>query len=791
MLSRRFYLWMTALFPGWALGAKTIDFQSEVRPILEQHCFKCHGDQKQKADLRLDRLSPDLQADRAAAETWHDVKDTLHLGEMPPDDEPPLDREKRKILTDWISQEIEALIEAKKSTSGRGVLRRLNRAEYQNTMSDLLSLKSDYARDLPPDSLSEDGFRNDGASLQMSDLQLEFYLAAARKGLSKAIVNGPAPEVVTKEFKKTIKDKNRGSHLLDQDQQFIAKLMEYPKQGEILIRAKVRAKFAEGRGYPQLRAAIGYRADVQAPRAFFEPIDLTNEDWQTLEFQGRIEDFPLPSITQSKFPGLLVWLDNAYAEGRDKPLKARGKGKKQKEQKGPLTYPQIEVASMEFKGPIYESWPPKHHTDILPQTDQPEADEYLRQVLENFMTKAFRRPVSTKEVDSYLNFYKLLRPKSDSYEHAIRETLAMVLISPDFLYLMEPSGDSKRTLNNWELASRLSYFLWSTMPDDRLRQLATRGDLLKPDILQQEIQRMIADERSWNFVEQFTDQWLDLGAIQRVAINPDYYPEFDNSLKPEMRKETLHFFAELLHNDLSALNILDSDFTMLNEALAKHYGISGPKGQSFEKVTLNPEDKRGGVLAHASVLLGNSTGDDSHPVKRAVWIRDRLLDDPPADPPPNVPELNSTDPNFAKLSVREQLALHREEESCHDCHLGIDPWGIALENFGGDGLWRAQISRAKTKGKGLIKLPVVSKTNLPDGTSVTGYEDLKTYLKDQKQKQFARAFTSRLLTYALGRRLEVTDQKTVDSLTEKFITSDYRIQPLIQLVVANKIFQTK
>ena len=783
---------LSVLLLASALVPAAINFEEQVKPILEHRCFKCHGEKKQKGDLRLDTLPSNLLKDRVAAETWHDVRDVLNLSEMPPEKEEPLPPAELKILTSWITQKIDAVVAAQKHTDGRVILRRLNRTEYQNTMRDLLGIEMDYTTNLPPEALSEDGFRNNGEVLQMSDLQLEYYLEAARKGLAKAIVTGSQPEVFENEFTKTVKDKNRGSHLLDKDQQFVAKLMDYPEEGEILIQAKVRAQFAAGRGYPRLRAAIGYRADVQAPRGFITPVDVTSEDWQTIEFRARIENFPLPSKTQSKFPGLLLWLDNAYAEGRDKPLKARGKGKKQKAQKGPLTYPQIEVASMTFTGPIFNDWPPSHHTNILfPSKSRSNEEAYSKAVLRNFMSKAFRRLIADEEISPYLRFFKSARPRMESFEEAIRETLAMVLISPDFLYLVEPSGSSKRPVSDWELASRLSYFLWSSMPDPQLFSLAKKGTLSQPEVLQKEISRMISDKRSWQFVEQFADQWLDVGALQRVAINPNFYPKFDSSLKASMRGETLHFFGELFQKNLSALNILDSNFTMLDESLAKHYGLTGPKGSNFERVYLKSEDYRGGVLTQGSVLVGNSTGADSHPVKRAVWIRERLLDDPPAPPPPNVPDLDSTDPNFARLSIREQLAEHRKQVSCNECHRGIDPWGISLENFGADGLWRKKILRKKIKGKGIIKLPVLAEATLPDGNAVDGIAGLKNYLLKHRRDQFARAFTSKLLTYALGRRLELVDEKSVDELTEKFIESEYRIKDLIHLVVASKTFQTK
>ena len=669
-------------------------------------------------------------------------------------------------------------------------------------MTDLLCIDTPYAQNLPPEGLSADGFRNNGLAMQMSDLQLECYLQAARLGLRKAIVTGAEPEVYRHQFTESINDKNRGSKLLDDDQQFVVKLMEYPSEGEFLIRVRARARLVEGRGYPRLRAAVGYRADVQAPRVFIDPVDVTSEQWQTFEFRDRIEHFPLPSKTQSKFPGLLVWLDNAYAEGANKPLKPKRPKNKKKKGKAadqtaeppvpPPNYPLIEIESMEFVGPVFETWPPKHHTAILFPDGPREAneEEYVGEVLKRFTRRAFRRPVDDRELVPYRNFFAQVRPKSPSLEMAIRETLAMVLISPDFLYLLEP-GKEQRSLTDWELASRLSYFLWSTMPDQRLLQLAGDGKLHEGEVLRDEVKRMIADERSRQFVEQFAGQWLDVGAIDRVAINPEFYPDFDNELKTSMRGETLEFFAEVLRRDLSALNFLDSQFAMLDESLAKHYGISGPRGSRFERVELGSGHHRGGVLTQAGVLLGNSTGDDSHPVKRAVWIRERLLADPPADPPPNVPSLDATDPNFASLPVREQLRVHRQDAACNDCHRGIDPWGIALENYGADGLWRTEILRKKATGKGLQALDVEAASTLPDGSKIAGIAELKAYLLKERREQFARALTTKLLSYALGRSLELTDEPSVQQLTEKFIAGDYRISQLIEQIVLSQPFQTK
>ncbi len=803
--SFRVALWAITFFLPTQVSTAAIDYDTQVRPILQLHCTKCHGQKSQKGELRLDTLSPNFLEDRRAAERWHDVREALNRGDMPPSEEPKLQSKQRQILVQWIDEQIAALGNSKKSTKGRVVLRRLNRAEYQNTMKDLLGVDTNYVQNLPPEGYSSDGFQNNGSELQMSDLQLEYYLEAARNGLQKAIVNHKKPKVYRHEFTHSITDKKRGSNFLNDDEQFIAKLMEYPAQGEFLIRVKARAKLVQGRGYPQLRAAIGYRADVRAPRHHMPSVDVVHEDWQTFEFRDRIEHFPLPSKSQSKFPGLLIWLDNIYAEGFDKRLKPKRSKKIQKAPKSknanlktsppqPLTdYPNIEIASLEFIGPLFDEWPPKHHRKLLFHSPDLRQDEpaYASAVLKRFIQKAFRRPVSAREISPYLRFFANVRQKTPSFEEAIRETMAMVLISPDFLYLFEPAAEQKRRLTDWELASRLSYFLWSTMPDQELMELAEQGTLREPNVLRSQVKRMVHDERSWQFVEQFADQWLDARAVDRVAVNPEFYPDFNPRLKASMRLETLHFFAEILEKNLSAINFLDSDFTMLNEPLAAHYGLQGPRGSSFERVQLLPSDNRGGVIANASILLGNSTGEDSHPVKRAVWIRERLLDNPPSDPPANVPNLNSTDPKFASLSVQDQLRLHRTDPACNDCHRAIDPWGIALENFGADGRWRDNIPRRKIKGKGMARQPVVAKTTLPDGTVVAGLQDLKSYLVNEKQDQFSRAFVTKLLTYSLGRSLELTDEATVDQLDDKFSESNFRIEPLIQSIVASEPFQFK
>jgi len=408
------------------------------------------------------------------------------------------------------------------------------------------------------------------------------------------------------------------------------------------------------------------------------------------------------------------------------------------------------------------------------------------------MTRAYRRPVTDEDVQVVLSFYDDLRPVSESFEEAMRESFAMMLVSPEFLFLFEPNEtQERRPLTQHELASRISYFLWSTMPDPALMELANEGKLSNPDTLSEHVREMIRDPRTEQLVEHFTDQWLDLSGIERVAINPEYYPDFDDRLKPMMRKETHAFVTEILRNDLSVLNLLDSEFLMLNEPLAKHYGLTGPQGGQFERVQLEQGSDRGGILTQAAVLLLNSTGEDSHPIRRGVWLRSRLLDDPPAPPPPDVPDLDSEEPELASLSVRQQLELHRTKEACNDCHRGIDPWGIPFEQFDAVGQWRDTAVRIASGRKKKMNVPVEAVTILPNGQEIDGIKQLKHYLVEKESRRFTRAFTSRLLEYSIGRTVTISDHDAVESLTDQFSRDNFRLSDLIVEIVKSDSFQSK
>ena len=799
--------------------------QRQALQTVQNHCLTCHGPEKQKGGVRLDTLDTDF-VNGTHAEDWHDVLNAINLGDMPPKGQAPLPDAQRRALVDWITRELKHAKESKTRTAGQAVLRRLTRYEYNNTIADLLGIQLDYAANLPPDSKSKDGFENNGLAQGMSPIQLEYYLEAARQGLAKAIVEGERPQSYEAVITKSEKPARRAAYKTHKDglvqpgEAFIGKTLEFPREGVVRVKVLVDAvNVPEGQGYPQMLLQVGHRADTIAPEAPFARADVVPAaDGGPIEmtFTGRIDDMPLPGHNP-KFPGILIMVANAYEPGPEyKALqskrdalkkqvrnyeKAKARAKKQGKPEPPA--PQIQdiqlpempsfvVKSITFEGPILDNWPPSHHRQIL--FDRPAAmdeDTYAQQVIRRFIDRAYRRPATDADVASVYDFYRSIRADMPSFESAIREALALVLISPDFLYLVEPASEqtARTTLTDHQRAARLSYLLWSTMPDDALREAADRGELDNPDALEKHARRMIRDKRSQAFVQHFTSQWLDLPAVDRVAVNPQYYPDFDQGLKADMKRETVAFVAEILRSDLSALSLIDSDFVMVNRPLAQHYGLPAPEGSTFERVALQGHEHRGGLLTHASVLLMNSNGEDSHPIRRAVWLRQRLLDDPPAPPPPNVPDLDTEDPNFVSLPLKRQLELHRQKASCNDCHLRIDPWGIPLEHFDAVGAWREDVNRVVKKKR--ITSPVVSDAELPGGQQVSGVDDLKRVLGSDLRQHFVRGLVRHMLAHSLGRSLDYTDRDEVDALVTAFEDSGYQIDELLVEIVKSNAFNTK
>lgn len=802
---------------GTAVGAESDTFKGAVWPLMEKYCAGCHGPKKDKGDVRVDTLDRDFLGG-ADVETWHDLLDSLNRGEMPPEDEDlqPSVAE-RAVMVDWITEQMLHAAQVKRSTGGQGVIRRLTRYEYNHTMADLLGVKLDYAANLPPETNSADGFKNNGSLMGMSGMQLEYYLRAAQLGLSKALVEGKAPkrfrhvgtENVTRRTGKEPKEPH--TRKIQPGNSFWMRMLDYPTEGPVRVKVRAYGVVPEGKGPPRMRVKIGVRADTYVPGGQVgEDVDVLAVEGSPgsegeYEFVGRLEDYPMLG-SATNFPGLVVTVHNVYDDGSDAIELLDAKiGEQEKKLNAPAAdQPWLVVERVEFVAPDYEVWPPEYHRGILFKGAETPEDEagYARQVVERFMTRAYRRPVSAGEVEGIMGFYAKVRPLYPTFVQTMRQTLSMVLVSPSFLYLVEPAkvGDGAkgrvRELSGYEVASRLSYFLWSTMPDEELFELAESGALLEGDVLNEQVERMLVDAKSDRFVKQFTDQWLDLGALDRVAVNPQFYPDFKDRVKGAMRGESESFFREILREDLSAMHFIDSDFAMLNERLAKHYGIEGVAGNAFRRVGLTVADRRGGLLTQGSMLVGNSTGEDSHVINRAVWILKRMLDDPPAPPPANVPALDSETPGFDKLSLKDQLKAHREDEACVSCHLKIDPWGIPLEHYDAAGLYREEALRLTASQRGRArtrpsKAPVDAVDVMPDGQKVEGVEGLKGYLLSERKDDVSRAIVVKLLAYSLGRSLEFTDEDVVGELAGGFKEGGYRLDRLIESIVGSRLFLTR
>lgn len=808
---------------GWCTlhAAEPIPF-AKVAPLLKQHCEKCHGSTvaKPKGELRIDKLNPDLIQGKDG-DHWQEVLNRLNFGDMPPKNEPQLAKADRELITGWIVQETRrAALNRNPATH----FRRLTRREYERTMQDLLGLSIEFGSRLPEDGRSKEGFRNDGDALRMSPLQYEMYLQAADEALAEAIVTGPVPEVhrYRLEAKKPVvvlpRPANRPGESYDyrgkgktftigddcqfgkdaKDQQAIGVLLpaaprpfgeaalarpEYRygfrlhhpfRRGEMLIRVRAARVEAEpGREStrpPELAVGLGCtNLHGVELKNVSEPIVIDHAEFRTYEFRARLENFPLPNpgpFRDQNCSILYAWNAASMMTREPNP-------------------PRLKIEWMEFESPYLEQWPPAPHTRILfPNTAGLAEPDYAREVIKRFASRAYRGPLEKAELDRLMSFWTRSRKEADSLEASIRETLSVVLASPRFLALpaSRTSGTGKERVTDHELAARLSYFLWSSMPDETLLQLAEQGKLRDPKVLAEQVRRMIKDPKAWQFIEQFTEQWLDLDRLQRVTINRGRYPEFNDQLGTAMKLETIHFFAHVLQNDLSILNFLDADFTFVNEVLAKHYGIPEVQGSRFRKVKLDPTLQRGGLLTQASVLTGNSDGLDGHPIKRGMWLLKNLLDDPPPPPPPNVPELDrASDPKLKGLGITQALALHRSSMACAGCHAKIDPWGLAFEEYDAVGNWRKQKSSRA----------VDAKAELPSGVTVNGMRELKAELLRTRSDDLRRAILRKVACYALGRSLTLSDIEAMDALLPALKKREDRLAALLELVVASEPFQTK
>ena len=658
-------------------------YEQTIRPFLARHCLGCHGPEVQEADLRLDQLPAGL-SDEGSRKTWAKVFERLRTGKMPPRKKPRPPVDDVGAVTGWISTALRQEA-ARRRPEGRVVLRRLNRSQYENTVRSLLAIDINV-KDLLPEDTPAYGFDTVAEALKVSPVLMESYLEAADAALDAAIVRNPRPAATTRRYRfhdEPMAVRNPNLYLIRDD----AVVLFNPGPRAIPL---LKFQPSERGRYRFRISAYAYQAD--------QPLALSVYGGDVAGREGEshlIGYFDIPAGEAGDHRVRRSWLGppketiKLVPYGLTNAIYQRGAGAA--EYRGPG----VAVCWVDVEGPLCGEWPPESHRrlfDDLPlgpgapastlevASGRPRED--AERLLRRFLRRAFRRPVDEALLGSFVGMVWERLDAGYRFQDAMRVGYKAVLCAPEFLFLMERPA----RLDDFALASRLSYFLWSAPPDDALLERATAGALSRPEVLRAETERMLIDPRSHRFTADFLGQWLDLRQIDDTTPDPRLYPQFDELLQVSMVRETELFFEELLAHDLSVRNVIDSDFAMLNQRLARHYGIDGVQGNAFRRVELPPGSHRGGLLTPASVLKVTANGTNTSPVRRGVWVLKNILGEPPDPPPPNVPAI---EPDIrGTTTIRAQLAAHRQSAACARCHDAIDPLGFALESYDVIGSWR-------------------------------------------------------------------------------------------------------
>ncbi|MDR3405805.1 MAG: DUF1592 domain-containing protein [Chthoniobacter sp.] len=777
-----------------------------ARPFFQEHCTKCHGEKKQKGDLRVDNLNIDFDSPKIMGH-WEEIMNRINSGDMPPDDvdKRPKAEDIARVSEFIAGQLIEADSARNSSAGERVAFRRLTREEYANSVHDLLGVNFDVT---DPTGLPEDpdwhGIQRIGSVLTLSPAHVEKYLAAADSLLNEALSLGPAPqrELVhwspfdirgwkgfQKEYEaRGLADKVRVD-LVPNNGALDDRTINIKTAGEYIVRVKLSGLRPEGGRAPRLRL---YAADIS--RTLFEQdIEAPEDKPITVEFRAHLPVGQHPIHIVNSVPGPNPEARRSRASGTPNVftgLQTRVPWQmKFTDDDGKPILPFLLVDSIEWDGPIVNSWPTATHQQIFFGGENATKDPtYAREIIKRFAERAWRRPVTTEELDRYVKLTEKAQQLGDNFEASIKTALSAVMCSKSFLYIEEGKvAAPSPKLTDWELASRLSYFLWSSMPDEHLLEEARTGRLHERDTLRAEVRRMLADPKAAEFATSFPRQWLQLRRVGMFPPDKVLYPDYDEYLEKSMIGETVGFFGDVLKRNASLREFLDSDWTLVNERLAKFYGIEGVQGDGFQRVSLKPEDHRGGLLTQAAVLSLTSDGTRHRPVHRGVWVLESIIGKPPPPPPANVPALTTPDPNAPKTTVRQKLEAHRSDANCNACHRRIDPLGIAFDNYDAIGRWRT----VETVTAGLGDNPTLDASGeLYDGRTFKDAKELKKILVDDTDK-FATAFTEKLATYALRRGTTFSDRVDLRHVTEQAKASDYQLASLIEDLVTSDIFQKR
>jgi hypothetical protein len=791
-------------------------FKANIEPLLDNYCYDCHGFGVSEGNVTMDELNKDTIEDHSL---WMRVLKNTRAHIMPPREEAQPSLEERQMLAAWIKAEPFGF-DPKNPDPGRMTVQRLNRVEYGKTVEDLMGIEFDPDEVFPPDDSGE-GFDNIGEVLTVSPMLLEKYLDAAQSIVAEAVPleSKVVPErfLEKEELVRIFSEPGEGDD--DKDNLYLSFYSpstrlarhEITEAGDYQIVLKILPKaFSSFQGFDYNRCRFRFLVDGEL---------LLEKEYE--HFYGSPHEFTYEFTWQPGWRELSFEVEPLTDVERIKDLK-------------------MEVISLAIQGPLGDEHmtAPEDYETFFPGTvpeNQAQRKRYTQKLLTDFVTKAYRRPPERQTVDKLVALATdVASQEGNNYETGIANAMVAVLASPGFIFREEGTervrGNKHPLIDEYALATRMSYFLWSTMPDEELFELAAKGKLRKN--LDQQIDRMLADKRFNSFIKNFGGQWLHSRDITAVNIsdydvwlreqdNPELIvarkeyqivreiaealrtpeqqetyvrtrkilyssadvkrPDWSGALRNAMRDETEQFFEYVIHEDRPLTELLDSDYTFVNQLLANHYGIEGVKGPKTRKVQLEPGSPRGGVLTQGTILAFTSNPTRTSPVKRGVFLLENILGTPPAPPPPNIPALEdvTADGNHGPLSLRESLAIHREEPLCASCHNRMDPLGLALENFNAMGMWRDSE----------LGLPIDSEGVLITGEEFSSIQELKRILATDRKRDFYYCISEKLLTYALGRGLDYYDTETIDQLVNQLEISDGKPSALLKGIIQSVPFQ--
>ncbi|HYR90983.1 MAG TPA: DUF1592 domain-containing protein [Terriglobia bacterium] len=780
-----------------ALGSMTaVAAQAGPEPgqwgVIQNYCFGCHNSKARVGGLAFDSMSPDRISEDA--QTWEAAIRKLRGGLMPPPGAKRPDKQSVAELISWLENKIDTGVSHPQA--GRVAMHRLNRREYANAVRDLLGLNIDVAALLPLDDV-KGHFDNDAANLQVSPAFVDQYVSAAREIARQAVGDAEAPAVTITYgdvANMVISLPPRGDPGTGRQQHHIEGMPfgtrggfsvkhTFPVDGEYeltigdmaLAREVPRMEFEntviallDGKEF--YRTNIGGEPDHKAIDQRLEPA--------VEEINGRLRKIRFKA-TEGQHELAVTFLHRSFAESDERIRTVALEGGQER----------IQAAhALQIRGPLSVTGmgDSVSRKKIFVCRPQGKADETscARKIVGNFARLAFRRPVTDEDLNPLMAFYKA-GYAGGGFERGVREALSASLVSPHFLYRAE-SGNAaagSRTLSDVELASRLSFFLWSSLPDDELLDLATKSRLTRPGVLAKQVRRMLADPRAKSLVNDFAFQWLNLAKLDEIAPDSRLFPHASGLLDPRaLFKEELQLFIDsVLRSDRSVVELLTADYTFLNERLAMHYGIESVKGSQFRRVTLE-NTSRYGLLGKGAILNLTANPNRTSPVLRGAWILDRLLGTPPAPPPPNVENLKENRPGQKAQTVRERIEQHRSKPTCMGCHGVMDPLGFALENFDTVGQYHTRDPQALT--------PIDPSGVLPDGTPIKGPDDLRRALA-ARPDQFVQALTENLLTYALGRSTDYRDMPTVRKIVRGAKADNYRFESIVLGIISSDAFRKR